>query len=136
MPRQDPQRKKIADQWYSDNERQTFQTKTNRGIGFLRRLFGEALAQGILDKLEPIWNSAIQPALIKKFGGATTLYAIFYAGKSSDEMIIEVWDPNYINIKPSEVFNLRGMPSEEIKYLPKAREQADCFSLQNWELYR
>ncbi|NES23377.1 MAG: hypothetical protein F6K41_31785 [Symploca sp. SIO3E6] len=135
MPRPEPQRKKIKDQWYSNNDRQKSQSNNRKGIGFLGRLFGETLAKGILDKLEPVWNSGIQPALIEKFGGATTLYAIFYAGKGSDEMIMEVWDPKYIDVKSSEVFSLRGMPPEEIKYLPKERGQADCFSLQNWELY-
>lgn len=139
MPRSQPPQNKKLDNWYSDDESRKLPRENSRGIDVLRRLLGgtrlstTSLSESIFGKLTPIWDSAIEPALIKKFGGATTLYIIFYAGNYPGEIIMEIWDPQYINIKPSEVFQLKGIRDEEIRHLPRQREQAEVISLKNWK---
>lgn len=87
----------------------------------------------LFQKLAPIWEKAIEPTLILEFGQGSTLYCIFYRDRhSSQEMIMEIWDPNYVEQKPSQVFKLGGFSPEAIQDFPNYREQAEILTLQNY----
>jgi hypothetical protein len=84
----------------------------------------------LLQKLYPIWEKAIEPTLILEFGQGSTLYCIFYRDRhSSQQIIMEIWDPNYVEQKPSQVFKLGGFSPEAIQDFPNYREQAEIITL-------
>jgi len=86
----------------------------------------------VLEKLEPIWEQEIEPVLISEFGRRSTLYVIFYIGKKQDEIIMEIWDPNYIDVKPSQVFSIEGVPEYATRHFPRNRSQAEIGVLEDW----
>lgn len=86
----------------------------------------------LLQKLTPLWEKAIEPTLIQEFGRGSTLYCIFYRNKhSSQQIIMEIWDPHYVEQKPSQVFKLDGFPPEAIQDFPDYREEAEILIMQN-----
>jgi len=86
----------------------------------------------LLQKLAPLWEKAIEPTLIQEFGQGSTLYCIFYRDRqSSQQMIMEIWDPHYVDQKPAKVFKLDGFPPKAIQNLPNYREQAEILIMQN-----
>ena len=86
----------------------------------------------MVEKLEPIWEQEIEPVLISEFGRRSTLYVIFYIGKKQDEIIMEIWDPNYIDVKPSQVFSIEGVPEYASRHFPRNRSQAEIGVLEDW----
>ncbi|TAD92913.1 MAG: hypothetical protein EAZ98_24615, partial [Oscillatoriales cyanobacterium] len=71
------------------------------------------------------------------FGLVETLYVIFYLGKNQDEIIMEIWDHNYFDAKPSQVFvfELDAETVLELKSVLKLtenRSQAKKYALNNW----
>ncbi|MGK7927022.1 MAG: hypothetical protein AB4290_17565, partial [Spirulina sp.] len=78
----------------------------------------DVLPEIILEKLEENWHPEIEPTLIEKFGRDSTLYVIFYH-KNKSNIIMEIWDPNYVNQKPSQVFSLEGIPEYITKIVPQ-----------------
>ncbi|MGL4497560.1 MAG: hypothetical protein ACRCU2_00735 [Planktothrix sp.] len=85
----------------------------------------------LLQILAPLWEQAIEPKLIQEFGQGSTLYCIFYQDRDPSLVILEIWDPRYVEQKPSQVFKLEGFPPKAIQNLPKYREQAEILILQN-----
>jgi hypothetical protein len=86
----------------------------------------------ILEKLEPIWDTAIEPSLIAEFGARSTLYVIFYRGRNREQIIMEIWDPKYIEVKPSQVFIIEGITDSVTRYFPYDRSQAEIRVLTDW----
>lgn len=133
MPRKNPFRKKNAPP--SDNHRKS----QKRREPFLSQLFSstsrasEALIpEDLLEAISPVWETTIVPTLISEFGKVPTLYAIWYAPDTPEnEVIFELWDPNYVDSKPSEVFRLKGK-SNITKKLPRSRSEAKVITLNNW----
>lgn len=95
-------------------------------VGELFAAFLEALIWG----LQAIWEIAVATVLIAAFGFVATLYVIFYAGAVLGETMMEVWDPSYVNSKPSQVFNVEQAPQSSP--LPKTRSEAKKLKLKNW----
>ncbi|GET38492.1 hypothetical protein [Microseira wollei] len=133
MPRSEPPRNRNLDAWYPDDKRETPQREKGKGLDFMPRLFGgdkpSKNSLDIWEKLAAIWPSKIAPILIEQFGLETTLYAILYAGKDPDEIIMEIWDPQHVESKPSQVFKFKG----DNKDFPETRSQAEVMSLTNWD---
>lgn len=133
MPRINPFRKKNVESNDAGGDRK----KQNRS--FLQKLFfsksqpSEVLiVEALIEKVSPIWDTVIIPLLVTKFGKGSTLYAIFYAPNSrKNKVILEIWDPNYVDTKPSEVFELEGM-HDVIEQLPTNRTKAQILTLENW----
>lgn len=98
----------------------------------------DILPEVFLEKiLKPNWETTIIPSLIAKFGLVETLYVIFYLGKNQDEIIMEIWDCNYFDAKPSQVFvfELDAETVLELKSVLKLtenRSQAKKYALNNW----
>lgn len=86
----------------------------------------------ILEKLDPIWEREIEPVLDSQFGRRSTLYIIFYLGKKREEIIMEIWDPNYVDVKPSQVFSIEGVPEYATRHFPRNRSQAEISILEDW----
>ncbi len=95
-------------------------------LGEVFRHFIEALVYA----LQKIWETVVAAALIAAFGYAATLYVIFYAGAVLGETIMEIWDPQYANSKPSKVFKLKQAPQSSP--LPEYRSEAKILELENW----
>ncbi|OZH53299.1 hypothetical protein AFK68_18535 [Hydrocoleum sp. CS-953] len=95
-------------------------------LGEVVRYFIEALVYA----LQKIWETLVVTALIAAFGYAATLYVIFYAGAVLGETIMEIWDPQYANSKPSKVFKLKQAPQSSP--LPEYRSEAKILELENW----
>lgn len=136
MPRENPPHHKVDNHWLPEDNSNDFDQEIFSPINFLRNLFTSheqyLPEENILRKLAPIWAKNIVPELRRKFKRNTTLYAIFYVGQA-DELIIEIWDPNYVNKKSSEVFKLKGCSKNEVAPFAKDRSQTNIISLQNWE---
>jgi len=117
-------------------------THSNKRRGFrvfseffkTRRVNSVIFPETILGKLEPIWDKDIEPVLVAEFGCRSTLHIIFYLGKRQDEIIMEIWDPNYVNTKPSQVFSITGVPDYATKLFAKSRSQAEISVLKDCEL--
>jgi hypothetical protein len=133
MPRMDPLRKKnIPPNQYRRDRQEPV-------AYFLRRLFFPAsepsessITEELLETLSPIWDKNVAPTLLSAFGDVTTLYAIFYAPDTPErEVILEVWDPIYVDSKPSEVFRFKGIPNVAAR-LPSSRSEAKVITLENW----
>lgn len=98
----------------------------------------DILPEVFLEKiLKPKWETTIMPSLIAEFGLVETLYVIFYLGKNQDEIIMEIWDRNYFDAKPSQVFvfELDAETVLELKSVLKLtenRSQAKKYALNNW----
>lgn len=98
----------------------------------------DILPEVFLEKiLKPKWETTIMPSLIAEFGLVETLYVIFYLGKNQDEIIMEIWDCNYFDAKPSQVFvfELDAETVLELKSVLKLtenRSQAKKYALNNW----
>ena len=90
------------------------------------------ISKDLIHRLEPIWDHEIAPVLIKEFDRNTSLSVIFYQGYNSDEVLMEVWDPRHVTSKSSQVFTIRGVPTSEVKYFAKYRDQASVLNLNNW----
>ena len=131
MPRFDSRRDK-------ESEFRQRSSEENSLLDYLRQFFGSdrtsatSLPETLLEKFAPVWDSSIAPVLIREFGAKTTLYAIFYAGEVSGEIIMELWDPKSVNSKASQVFKFRGIPEREIHFFPKDRAKAEIAILDNW----
>ena len=139
MPRFDPRnpkQNKVSEfqdsvQDVSSNKRKSFRVLTEV---FRRQQKNSALSPEIvLEKLEPIWEREIEPVLVSEFGRRSTLYVIFYLGRKQDEIIMEIWDPNYINKKPSQVFSIEGVPEYATRHFPRNRSQAEIGVLEDWD---
>lgn len=85
--------------------------------------------KALFNAIEPIWDTCIVTVLIASFGEAKTLYVIFYAGILPNEIMMEIWDPIYLN-KQSQFFKLKL--NFENLFLPKNRSEAKVLQLQNW----
>jgi len=86
--------------------------------------------------LVAIWDGTIAPILDTEFGSETeVLYLIFYQGDNESEVIMEVWDPNSVETKPSQVFVLECSISENTEILAKNRSEAKRLKLQNWSSF-
>ena len=82
------------------------------------------------------WDSTIAPILTTEFGSETeVLYIIFYQGNNESEVIMEVWDPNCFDTKPSQVFTLECSIPEKTESLAKNRSEAKRLKLQNWSSF-
>ncbi len=90
------------------------------------------ISKDLIHRLELIWDYEIAPVLIREFGRNTSLSVIFYQGDNSDEVLMEVWDPRHVTSKSSQVFTLRGVPTSEVKYFARHRDQAQVLNLNNW----
>lgn len=105
--------------------------ENRRGFGAFTEMFTKQQKKSagspeiILEKLEPIWERQIEPVLIREFGRRSTLYIIFYQGKYRDQIIMEIWDPKYVNEKESQVFSIEGVPEYATRYFPRSRSQAE-----------
>lgn len=101
---------------------------------FIRQHQNDAMSpEIILEKLEPIWEGSIEPILITQFGIGSTLYVIFYIGTRKGEIVMEIWDPNYVDVKPAQVFNIEGVPEYATRYFPRNRAQAKIGILAGWD---
>jgi phytoene/squalene synthetase len=86
--------------------------------------------------LVAIWDSTISPILDTEFGSETeVLYLIFYQSGNETEVIMEVWDPNYAETKPSQVFVLECNIAENTKSIATNRSEAKRLKLQNWSSF-
>jgi|GEM_PF-1444793 len=99
---------------------------------FRRQQKNSTFPEIVLEKLEPIWERSIEPILVFEFGRGSTLYVIFYLGRKQDEIIMEIWDPNYIKTKPSQVFSIEGVPEYATRHFPRNRAQAEIGVLEDW----
>lgn len=144
MPRFDPRnpnppKRNKASEFIDSAEEVNVSRENQRGLIALTKMFNkqQKKSQGspevILEKLAPIWETAIEPVLITEFGRRSTLYIIFYQGKHRDEIIMELWDPKYVNQKESQVFNIEGVPPSTTRHFPKNREDAEIGILQDWD---
>lgn len=136
MPRDDKEQDKVSDFQEAAKKNKHNQSQDNPISHWLRKIFSgdksDIFPERLIQQLEKIWDTKIAPVLIEKFGFDSTLYAIFYRGITAEEVIMEIWDPNSINKKASEVFEFKGFPEEEIENLPRNREQAKVFILETW----
>ena len=113
--------------------------QNRRGFGAFTEMFTKQQRNSagspeiILQKLEPIWERSVEPVLIREFGRRSTLYIIFYQGKNREQIIMEIWDPKYVNEKESQVFSLEGVPEYTARYFPRSRSQAEIGILANWD---
>jgi hypothetical protein len=89
-----------------------------------------AFLEPLFIKLQKIWETAVANTLFDRFGAVKILYIIFYAGAARGQTIMEIWDPRYVNSKPSEVFKLKQAPQDSP--LPKYRSEAQPLQLENW----
>ncbi|UXE63241.1 MAG: hypothetical protein KA717_11635 [Woronichinia naegeliana WA131] len=92
----------------------------------------KAFPEFILEKLEPIWEEEIEPVLISEFGRRSTLYIIFFLKQEQNQVVMEIWDPNYVETKPSQVFRIDNVPKSITNYLPVSRSQAEIGILTDW----
>jgi hypothetical protein len=140
MPRVDPippKRDNVSNfQDSADNDA----AHTSKRRGFVRfseivrrqQRNSKAFPEFILEKLEPIWEEEIEPILISEFGRRSTLYIIFYLKQVQDQVVMEIWDPNYTETKPSQVFRIDNVPKSITNYLPVNRSQAEIGILTDW----
>ncbi|WP_334191197.1 hypothetical protein DOP62_14135 (plasmid) [Synechococcus elongatus PCC 11801] len=84
----------------------------------------------LLWSLQKIWETTVSAILYAAFGLVSILYVIFYAGVALGETIMEIWDPNKYNTKPSEIFRLKQAPQDSP--LPKVRSESKVLTLENW----
>jgi hypothetical protein len=140
MPRFEPKNPKRdkASEFQDRVEDVTVYGNRSRGFGVFIEMFrrpqknSTIFPEIVLEKLEPIWERSIEPLLISEFGRRSTLYVIFYLGGKRDEIIMEIWDPNYINTKPSQVFSIEGVPEYATRNFPINRSQAEIGVLEDW----
>ena len=132
MPRSNPFKRKKDDGRPSENY------QASPIASFLHNLFSQhseevesATLNELTDAISSEWDGSIAPTLLRRFGRVPSLYVIFYADSRSDDVVLEVWDPNYADTKPSEVFRLRGL-SRVAKQLPAIRSKATINTLLNW----
>jgi predicted membrane chloride channel (bestrophin family) len=90
-------------------------------ISWLGRLVA-AFLEALVLVIEALWYSVISVTLLAAFGAVTVLYAIFYATAVAGETLMEVWDPRYVDQKPSEVFKIKQAPQQSP--LPTKRSEA------------
>jgi hypothetical protein len=140
MPRVDPippKRDNVSNfQDSADND--AVYISKRRFLVRLREIFGRqqrnstVFPEIILEKLEPIWEEEIEPVLILEFGRYSTLHIVFYVKQGQDQVVMEIWDPNYIETKPSQVFRIDNVPKSITRDLPKNRSQAEISVLSDW----
>lgn len=144
MPRFDPRnprnpKRNTASEFINSAEEANVPMQKQSSFAALTEIFtkqhkkSHSFPEVILAKLAPIWETAIEPVLIREFGRRSTLYIIFYQGKYHDEIIMEIWDPKYVDQKESQVFSLEGVPSSTARHFPKNREDAEIGVLQDWD---
>jgi hypothetical protein len=132
MPRMDPLRKKSSAPDYRRRNQQEPIANFLRNLLFSSSQPSEpSTTERLIESISPIWDKTISPTLLAEFGNVATLYAIFYATDHSDEVVLEVWDPAYVDSKPAEVFRLRGLP-DVARQLPAARAEAKIITLERW----
>lgn len=144
MPRFDPkhpQQNKVSE--FQDSVRDVSNNK-NKSLNVFTDMFKRQEKhsvmppESVLEKLALIWEKEIEPVLISEFGRCSTLYVIFYLGRKQDEIIMEIWHPEYYDTKPSQVFILELLDIKtrhELKNtlkLTEDRAKAKKFSLNNW----
>ena len=137
MPRMDPRKPKGNNTAAFRNSAEA-QNRSNRPpqwlsdmIEWFRQQPNPSEYDIFLQQLTPFWDRAIEPTLIREFGQGSTLYCIFYRDRDPSQVNLEIWDPNYVEQKPSQVFKLQGFPPKAIQNLPNHREQAEILILQN-----
>lgn len=146
MPRFDPKKQKQDKTSEFIDNAEDVNTYSKKVYGENRKSFGvftemfirqqrnsKMSPEIILEKLEPLWERSIEPVLIKEFGCRSTLYVIFYRGRHPDKIIMEIWDPNYVDVKPSQVFSIEGVPESATTYFPNTRSQAEIGILTDWD---
>lgn len=112
--------------------------KNRKGFGVFTQMFigqqknSAGSLEIILEKLKPIWDTSIAPTLIAEFGIRSTLYVIFYRGRNREQIIMEIWDPKYVEVKPSQVFSIEGITDSVTRYFPHDRSQAEIRVLADW----
>ncbi len=140
MPRFEPREPKHnkASEFLDSLEDNTIYINTRRGFGVFTEMFrrqqknSSIFPEIILEKLDPIWEREIEPILVSQFGRGSTLYVIFYLGKKREEIIMEIWDPKYVDVKPSQVFSIEGVPEYANRHFPRNRSQAEIGVLEDW----
>ena len=138
MARLDPKKPKHdrASEFLNSVEDVTIYRNQRKGFTTVSELFRRqqknSFTEIVLEKLDPIWEQEIEPVLVSQFGRSSTLYVIFYLGRKQDEIIMEIWDPKYIDAKPSQVFRIEGVPGYATKHFPKNRSQAEISVLEDW----
>lgn len=90
----------------------------------------KAFLDALVWVLQELWETIVIGALIAAFGPVATLYVIFYAGYALGETLMEIWDPNHHNSKPSQLFTLKQAPQDSP--LPTNRSEAKVLTLENW----
>jgi len=90
----------------------------------------EKFLEELILSLQEIWEAAVATVLVAAFGYVSTLYVIFYPCYMTGETIMEIWDPNYYDSKPSQIFKLKQAPQNSP--LPKRRSEAKVLTLENW----
>jgi hypothetical protein len=125
------QQSEFIDSSQDFNDREGVYNENRRSFSAFTKMFSrqhknDAMSpEIILEKLDPIWEDSIEPVLMKEFGRGSTLYVIFYRGRKSDRIIMEIWDPNYLDVKASQVFHIDGVPESATRYFPTNRSQAE-----------
>lgn len=138
MPRFDPKKPKPdrASEFVASVEDVTIYRHPSKSLSLvselLRRQQKNEFTEIILEKLDSIWEREIESVLVSEFGRGSTLYVIFYLSRKQDEIIMEIWDPNYVNVKPSQVFGIEGVPEYAARHFPKNRSQAEIGILSDW----
>jgi hypothetical protein len=138
MPRFDPRNSKQNKVSEFQDSVQDLSSNKRKGFSVLTEIFrrqqkNSAMSPEIvLEKLDPIWEREIEPVLVSEFGRRSTLYVIFYLGRKQDEIIMEIWDPNYIDVKPSQVFRIEKVPGSVTRNFPRDRSQAEIGVLEDW----
>jgi hypothetical protein len=149
-PKKDPQ-KKVADFYTSEQDHRYSENypdvktvadstidATRKTLDTITRIFWNHrtqkshISEDLVSLLEPIWDSEIAPVLIREFGQNTPLSVIFYQGKYSGEVLMEIWDPLHVKNKSSQVFAIRGVPKSEVRCFATSRQQAQVLNLNNW----
>lgn len=138
MPRFDPRNPKQNKVSEFQDSVQDVSSNKRKGFGVFTKMFrrqqknSATFPEIVLEKLEPIWETQIEPILVSQFGRGSILYVIFYLGRKQDEIIMEIWDPNYIDVKPSQVFRIEGVPEYATRHFPRNRSQAEIGVLEDW----
>ena len=130
MPRQDPPyRHSSRDSQNSDRSKSSISVS-------LRYFFGgdrsseSSVPETFLEQLEPVWDRQIVPLLIESFGRKALLHTIFYA--QGGEIVMEIWDPKYVETIESQVFKFKGVSSRDARHFVAQRSQAQVMELRDW----
>jgi hypothetical protein len=152
VPRPEPQKepkKKVSEFYVSGQEYITSDDDlrkavdstidaTRKTLDTIARIFWDKntqkshISEDLIYRLEPIWDDEVAPVLSREFGRNTSLSVIFYKGEYSDEILMEIWDSRHVNTKSSQIFKIRGVPTSEVRYFARYRDQAPVLNLNHW----